>query len=104
MMKEIPKTAQAYKKTDVFNEETVPKALLVEHSTKANVWGKIIVLEGELIYSIPSTNEELLYGVSDSSYKAAGKESGSIKLCTYFYTLMDTLPEAKLIRDMHKKS
>ncbi|MBC98003.1 MAG: globin [Halobacteriovoraceae bacterium] len=49
-----------------------------------------------------STNEDSSYGVSDSSYIAAGKEVGLRKLCSDFYTLMDTLPEAKLIREMHK--
>ena len=49
-----------------------------------------------------STNEEFSYGVGDSSYKAAGEQTGLRKLCTDFYTLMDTLPEAKLIREMHK--
>ena len=43
-------------------------------------------------------NEEFSYGVNDSSYKAAGEESGLRRLCTDFYTLMDTLPEAKMIR------
>ena len=38
-----------------------------------------------------STNEDFSYGVSDSSYIAAGKELGLRKLCSDFYTLMDTL-------------
>ena len=90
MMKEIPKTAKAYKKTDVFNEKTVPKALLVEHSTKSNVWGKIIVLEGELIYSIPSTNEQFEltvsnFGVVEPEVKHLVKPVGKVKFYVEFY-------------------
>lgn len=90
MMKEIPQTAKAYKKTDVFNEETVPKALLVEHSTKADVWGKIIVLEGRLIYSIPSTNEQFEltvsnFGVVEPEVKHLVKPFGKVKFYVEFY-------------------
>ena len=48
---------QAYKKTPVFNETTVPKGLLANHSTAKGVWGKICVLAGELIliYEAPSS-------------------------------------------------
>lgn len=38
---------------------------------------------------------------TDSSYQAAGLEPGLRKLCTDFYELMDTLPEAQEIRKMH---
>lgn len=51
-----------------------------------------------------STSEKFSYGFGDSSYKAAGEEFGLRKLCTDFYTLMDTLPQAKLIREMHKEN
>ena len=43
-----------------------------------------------------------LYGFSDNSFKAAGEESGIRKLVDDFYRLMDQLPEAKIIRAMHK--
>lgn len=49
-----------------------------------------------------SISEKIIFGVADSSYKAAGEEHGLRKLSTDFYSLMDTLPAAKLIRDMHK--
>lgn len=44
------------------------------------------------------------YGYLDTSLKAAGGESGLRQLCTDFYQLMDTLNEAKIIRDMHKEN
>ncbi len=51
-----------YKKTPVFNETTIPKGLLKAHSTKAGTWGKIVVLEGTLLYRIlePEVSEQLL--------------------------------------------
>jgi len=43
-----------------------------------------------------------LYGFSDNSFKAAGEEAGIRKLVDDFYKFMDELPEAKIIRAMHK--
>lgn len=50
-----------------------------------------------------TNNSAPQYGVLDASYKAAGEEAGLRKLCIDFYELMDTLPEAKNIREMHKE-
>ena len=41
------------------------------------------------------------YGQGDSTFVAAGGEVGLIKLVDTFYEIMNTLPEAKTIRDMH---
>ncbi len=41
------------------------------------------------------------YGFKDTSFRAAGEEAGLRKLVEHFYTEMDTLPEAKIIRAMH---
>ena len=43
-----------------------------------------------------------LYGFSDNSFKAAGEEAGIRQLVDNFYRFMDELPEAKIIRAMHK--
>jgi len=43
----------------------------------------------------------LQYGVEDVSYKAAGELVGITQLVDDFYHYMETLPEAKKIRDMH---
>lgn len=43
-----------------------------------------------------------LYGFSDNSFKAAGEEAGIRKLVDDFYRFMDELPEAAVIRAMHK--
>ncbi|PIS09922.1 MAG: globin [Bdellovibrio sp. CG10_big_fil_rev_8_21_14_0_10_47_8] len=46
-------------------------------------------------------NEKLIFGHQDHSYQSAGGEEGLMKLSKDFYDFMDTLPEAKKIRDMH---
>lgn len=51
-MKALPSTVSPYRQTPVFDENSVPAGLLKSHSTKMGVWGKIIVLEGELLYRI----------------------------------------------------
>ena len=50
----LPDHVKPYAKTDVFTEETVPNKLTREHNTKANVWGKLHVLEGALDYVVPA--------------------------------------------------
>ncbi|MFX4220035.1 MAG: DUF1971 domain-containing protein [Thalassobaculum sp.] len=47
-MRRLPASAEAYKKTPVFTENSIPAGLLREHSTKAGVWGLIHVLSGAL--------------------------------------------------------
>lgn len=42
------------------------------------------------------------YGIGDGSYIAAGALQGLTKLVDSFYDYMETLPEAKVIRSMHK--
>ena len=49
---ELPAGFVAYKQTAVFTEETVPAALRAEHTTKAGVWARIVVLEGRLRYRV----------------------------------------------------
>ena len=41
------------------------------------------------------------YGVDDASFQAAGGQAGIKKLVERFYEVMDELPEARVIRDMH---
>jgi tellurite resistance-related uncharacterized protein len=59
-MKKLPSSLVKYKTTAVFNEKTVPKALLSEHSTKRNVWGRIVIKKGEIDYTIESNPPEVI--------------------------------------------
>lgn len=42
-----------------------------------------------------------VYGMEDASFKAAGGVEGIRKLVEDFYRIMDTLPDATIIRHMH---
>ena len=46
----LPAGLQAYRRTPVFDENSLPAALRRQHQTKAGVWGLIHVLEGQLRY------------------------------------------------------
>ena len=49
---EMPENFAPYRRTTEFNEETLPKSLRNDHSTKPGVWAKINVIEGKLIYRV----------------------------------------------------
>ena len=61
-MKSLPENAVAYQSTKEFTQTTVPAGLLRRHNTKAGTWGRIHVLEGELLYRIlePAVEESIL--------------------------------------------
>ena len=61
-MKSLPADARPYKRTSEFDETRVPAGLLRAHRTRAGVWGRIQVLEGQLRYRIlePEVEERLL--------------------------------------------
>ncbi|HEY6877784.1 MAG TPA: DUF1971 domain-containing protein [Polyangiales bacterium] len=50
----LPTEVRAYKRTPEFDEHTVPAGLLRAHTTKPGVWGRIVVLEGSLLYRVPT--------------------------------------------------
>ena len=49
---EMPADFVSYKETPVFRRDTVPAGLLRDHSTKAGVWGRIVVRQGQLRYHV----------------------------------------------------
>ncbi len=57
-MKNLPAHLELYHRTEEFTENTVPKGLLKDHRTKANVWGRIVVSEGVLRYIIQNGLDE----------------------------------------------
>lgn len=46
-------TLKKYSETPEFTHETVPQKLLNLHDTKPGVWGRIVVISGQLDYIIP---------------------------------------------------
>lgn len=47
-MPQLPPGLVAYRRTPVFSETTVPAGLRRQHTTKADVWGLVVVLDGQL--------------------------------------------------------
>ena len=59
---EMPDGHAPYKSTPVFDEKSVPAALLRTHSTRSGVWGLIHVAKGRLVYRVhaPLEREEVI--------------------------------------------
>ncbi|WP_426619430.1 DUF1971 domain-containing protein [Pseudomonas rustica] len=89
-MKNIPDQLTAYKKTPIFTERSVPAGLLNDHQTKQGVWGKIVVLEGELLYIISNPEEKLVlsvenFGVVEPTVIHQVKPLGEVTFYVEFY-------------------
>lgn len=54
----LPATVRPYRRTDIFDETTVPAGLRRCHSTKPGVWGVIRVMHGRLRYRVLDTGAE----------------------------------------------
>ncbi len=66
-MEALPPDVQPYRRTPEFTEETTPSGLKSSHRTKPGVWGRIVVLEGSLLYRILRSPVEELRLDSDSA-------------------------------------
>ena len=51
-MKSLPPAVEAYRRTAEFTEESIPDGLRKPHRTTPGVWGRTVVLEGQLLYRI----------------------------------------------------
>ncbi len=52
----LPSNVVAHRRTNEFNERTLPAGLRRDHATKPGTWALIHVLEGQLRYCVPSWN------------------------------------------------
>lgn len=90
-MKSLPDNVAPYKRTPEFNELSVPEGLLRNHQTKAGVWGKIVVLEGKLRYSINEPEVEVIeldpdrFGVVEPTVPHEVKPLGRVRFYVEFY-------------------
>ncbi len=90
-MKALPEDVIAYKKTPEFDELSVPKGLLNAHQTKQGVWGKIVILEGQLQYTINKPEIEVVvltensYGVVEPEIFHEVKPLGNVRFYVEFY-------------------
>ncbi|MCP9930680.1 DUF1971 domain-containing protein [Cyanobium sp. AMD-g] len=60
MRSDLPGGLTAYKRTPTFDAETVPAGLRAQHSTKAGVWARVVVLEGSLPFRLLEPDEEMV--------------------------------------------
>ena len=90
-MKQLPSNVIPYKKTPEFTEESVPAGLLHAHKTKESVWGKIVVLEGRLQYTINEPEKEVIVldetvnGVVEPTVLHEVKPLGKVRFYVEFY-------------------
>jgi len=90
-MKLLPDNVSPYKKTPEFTELAVPKGLLKDHRTKEGVWGKIVILEGNLEYTIIEPEIEVIelstvkYGVVEPKILHHIKPLGKVIFYVEFY-------------------
>jgi tellurite resistance-related uncharacterized protein len=57
----LPAGMVAYRRTPIFDQDTIPAGLRREHRTAAGVWGLIVVIEGRLRFrALHSPNETIL--------------------------------------------
>lgn len=90
-MKQLPNTVTPYKRTPEFDELTVPKGLLHEHQTKEAVWGKIVVLEGKLQYTINEPQKEVIIldpdtiGVVEPTVRHEVRPLGKVRFYVEFH-------------------
>jgi tellurite resistance-related uncharacterized protein len=90
MMKSLPDNVVSYKRTPEFSEDTIPEGLLKNHQTKTDVWGKIIVLSGHLLYTIQEPFEEIIldintHGVVEPTVLHQVKPEGAVRFYVEFY-------------------
>lgn len=89
-MKQLPHNVAPYKRTPEFDEHTVPQGLLHEHQTKESVWGKIVVLEGKLQYTINEPEKEIIIldpennGVVEPTVRHEVKPLGKVRFYVEF--------------------
>jgi tellurite resistance-related uncharacterized protein len=90
-LKALPPNVSPYKRTPEFTESTVPAGLLSSHDTKDGVWGKIVVLEGSLLYRIlePKVEEIVLspnrYGVVEPTVRHEVVPSAGVRFYVEFH-------------------
>ncbi|TFV90161.1 DUF1971 domain-containing protein [Oxalobacteraceae bacterium OM1] len=90
-MKQLPDHVVAYKRTSEFTEDSVPAGLLRAHHTAASVWAKIVVLEGQLQYTInepqPETTilDKNVFGVVEPTVLHEVKPLGKVRFYVEFH-------------------
>jgi len=66
----LPAGVLPYRRTPVFDENTMPAGLRREHRTGAGVWGRITVVDGRLRFRTLAKRCETVLGAGDTAVVA----------------------------------
>lgn len=93
----LPAGVQAYRRTPVFDENSLPAALRRQHQTKAGVWGLIHVLEGRLRYRTFDPDSEIVLtpqqqGVVRPQQFHEVEPLGPVRMFVEFHAAPENLP------------
>ncbi|MGE4336642.1 MAG: DUF1971 domain-containing protein [Pigmentiphaga sp.] len=93
----LPAGLQAYRRTGVFSEESLPAALRRQHSTRGGVWALIHVLEGRLRYCVPDWRHDVVLAPGTPGVVAPEVEHfveplGQVRMYVEFHALPDEDP------------
>ncbi|MDP3670782.1 MAG: DUF1971 domain-containing protein [Telluria sp.] len=92
-MKALPEGLTHYKSTAEFTENSIPAALLRSHSTAPDVWGRIKIIEGALLYRmLEPTLEELVLtpaqaGIVEPRALHEVAVLGPVRFCVEFHRM-----------------
>jgi tellurite resistance-related uncharacterized protein len=91
MTESLPPGLAPYKRTPVFDQDSMPAGLRHEHRTKPGVWALIQVLEGRLRYRIiDSPGDQVLSpdvaGIVNPQQPHAVEPIGKVRFFVEFYT------------------
>lgn len=90
----LPAGVRAYSQSPVFDRDTIPDALKRDHSTKADVWAVIHVLDGALRYRVENAqSDEVLTplnpGLVRPQQPHAVRADGPVRFVVEFYAAGD---------------
>jgi tellurite resistance-related uncharacterized protein len=90
----LPAGLVAYRRTPVFDQDTIPAGLRREHRTAAGIWGLIVVLEGRLRFRAlqPASETVLTAGTPIAVAPQQPHEvaaDGSVRFYVEFYRAAD---------------
>ena len=93
----LPAGAVAYRRTPIFDENTIPAGLRREHRTKPGVWATITIVEGTLRYRTIEPSSERLLTAASAAIVAPEQPhevepAGSVRFFVEFYRISDAAP------------
>ena len=95
----LPDNLFAYRRTPIFDQDSLPAALRRRHTTKDDMWGLIVVLEGRLLYRLLDPRSERVLdpqtpGVIKPRQAHEVEPVGPVSFFVEFYGDAKTVPPA----------